>query len=330
MTVAKRFGQCLLSATVVGLLGFGCSSGLKDYTQVDIEMVPTEALAQQSTVSEVSDSDSREDDFEKDAKDSEGQDSNSLEKENVAAEEVDAAETDEVTPALLAVESAVEKRLLGLGLETAEVMVRSPNQVIVRLPEDVPSEPVVEKITKPNRLTLRSQKADTEEELATNIATLQTLLVEQNNLRQTEKLAEAEALQPKIDETRLAILDLFGPVELTGGMLTDAQAVQMSGFNTWEVQIWFDDAGSSKFAEQTKALAGTGRSIGLFLDDVLLSTPIVEVDYAEEGITAGASTISGNFTAEAAKELEQQLKTGALPSDLEVVRVTSSEQLEKD
>lgn len=80
------------------------------------------------------------------------------------------------------------------------------------------------------------------------------------------------------------------------------------------------------FAEQTKALAGTGRAIGIFLDDVLLSAPIVDITYAETGIEGGEATISGNFTAEAAQELEQQLKTGALPVDLEIVEITSSDE----
>ena len=300
MKITKRFSQSvsqsLLSVAAVGLLGVACSGGLRDYTQVDLRVLPTES----GEASAAPKSDESE------------------------------AEKSAIAPTLAAAESAIETRLLRLGLETAEVTTQTPDQVIVRLPQDISFEAVVETITQPNRLTLRRQKPDTEDELATNIAALQRLLVEQNTLNQTKKLTEAAALQPDIDSTRRAILDLFAPSEVTGEMLLDAQAVQMSGFNIWEVQIWFDAEGADKFAEQTQALAGTGRAIGIFLDDVLLSTPTVAVNYSEEGITGGAANISGNFTAEAARELEQQLKDGALPADLQVVSVTASESEQPD
>jgi preprotein translocase subunit SecD len=43
------------------------------------------------------------------------------------------------------------------------------------------------------------------------------------------------------------------------------------------------------------------------------------VQYAETGITGGSAVISGNFTAESARDLEIQLRGGALPLPVEVV-----------
>jgi preprotein translocase subunit SecD len=85
------------------------------------------------------------------------------------------------------------------------------------------------------------------------------------------------------------------------------------------VGIRFDKEGGDKFAELTKRLAGTGRSIGIFLDNVLISAPIVGVEHAQTGIQGGGATITGNFDAKAATELAIQIKGGSLPVPIEIV-----------
>lgn len=267
-----------IAALLVAGLSVGCGGGLRDYTQLSL---------------------------------------------NVALpDSEDAAESEQV---LVETQTVVEKRLQGLNLEATELSVEAPDQITVRLPQEIGAEAVAQRLTKPGLLTLRNQKKDTEAELSEGIETLQRLLVEQNTLRQTDQQAEADALQPTIDETRAKILRLFEPAVTDGDMLLDAQAVQISGFSTWEVKIWFDSEGTDKLAEQTKAIAGTGRVIGIFLDDVLLSTPTIDVAYAESGVTGGEATIDGSFTAEAAKDLEAQLKSGPLPTELELVSIKSSD-----
>ncbi|MEL7331731.1 MAG: hypothetical protein AAFN12_05755 [Cyanobacteria bacterium J06560_2] len=287
--LTQYFPQYLLGAAVISITSVACTSGLRDYTQLNL-------------------------------------------KAQVPAESTEEATAETLTKT----QAALEKRLLNLGISTAEISAveptktatdtTEPDQILVRIPKGIAPEIVAQALTSTNQLTLHNQKPETEEDLSTQIETLQRLLVEQNNLVQTDKAAEAIALQPQINKARTAILALFEPTELNGDRLLDAQAVQISGFNTWEVRIWLDTQGTEMFAEQTKALAGTGRAIGIFLDDVLLSAPIVDITYAETGIEGGEATISGNFTAEAAQELEQQLKTGALPVDLEIVEITSSDE----
>lgn len=236
------------------------------------------------------------------------------------------ADTEITADSLDETKGILEKRLAELGLGTAELETAEPDQLIVRLPEAAAIDMVSETLTRVGQLTLRSQKPDTEDELAQGIEALQRLLVEQNTLRQTNKLSEAEALQTQIDEARATLISLFEPGEITGEMLLDAQAVEITGFNTWEVRIWFDSQGTALFAEQTKAIAGTGRAIGVFLDDVLLSAPVVEIAFAESGIEGGEASIAGNFTQQAAEELEIQLKSGALPLDLSLAEIVSSDQ----
>jgi preprotein translocase subunit SecD len=220
--------------------------------------------------------------------------------------------------------SILENRLVGLGIELAEVETLAPDQIVIRLPQTVDEKAAEAVLLRTGRLYLRNQKPGTEAKLASAIEDLQGLLVDQNILLQSDKPAAAETIQAEIDKTRQAISALFEPSEPVGARLQDARAVSV-GNEIWDVNIQFDEQGAQQFAEQTKVMAGTGRSIGLFLDDVLLSTPVVDVAYAKTGITGGTAVISGSFTQTAARDLEIQLKSGALPVTLETVEIVSSD-----
>lgn len=247
------------------------------------------------------------------------------------AEEVKAAKGSINTLDYLAeTEAVLARRLRGFGVADGEVTSqRDPDRVIVRLPIDVDVAAAETVLTRRGQLYLRNEKPETEVNLSASIENLQRLLVKQNTLLQTEKMAEAEALTTEIEETRSKISDFFEPSELTGDLLQSAKAVQEEG-DVWAVLIQFDEQGSEMFAQQTKEMAGTGRVIGLFLDNVLLSAPMVDVDFAETGITEGEALIAGNFTEEGAKDLEIQLNSGALPVYLKTVAIASSEEIEQE
>jgi preprotein translocase subunit SecD len=66
-------------------------------------------------------------------------------------------------------------------------------------------------------------------------------------------------------------------------------------------------------------MAGTGRVIGIFIDDDPISTPIVDNMFAATGITGGKAVIQGSFAAETANYLAIQLRSGALPIPIEIV-----------
>ncbi|NES84821.1 MAG: protein translocase subunit SecD, partial [Moorea sp. SIO2B7] len=116
-----------------------------------------------------------------------------------------------------------------------------------------------------------------------------------------------------------AIAELFESVDLTGKNLKDARPQPDQTGNGWEVAIRFDNEGRNKFAELTKNLAGTGRSIGIFLDEALISAPTVGVQFAQTGITGGSAVITGNFTIESANDLAVQIRGGSLPFPVEIV-----------
>ena len=83
--------------------------------------------------------------------------------------------------------------------------------------------------------------------------------------------------------------------------------------------IAFDDKGGDLFAKTTGEIGGTGRVLGIFLDDKLISSPSVGPEFQGKGITGNRAVITGNFTLDSATELALQLRAGALPVPVEIV-----------
>jgi preprotein translocase subunit SecD len=72
------------------------------------------------------------------------------------------------------------------------------------------------------------------------------------------------------------------------------------------VIITFNAQGSALFSQITDQ--NVGRELAIFLDGQVLSTPVIQ-----EKIDNGSAVVSGNFTAQSAKELADNLNLGALP-----------------
>ncbi|MEB3290811.1 MAG: protein translocase subunit SecD [Leptolyngbya sp.] len=226
-----------------------------------------------------------------------------------------------------AVQSVVEGRVNGLGVSEAIVQQLGNDQLLVQLPGINDPQQAERVLGGTAQLEFRAQKAGTEQQLLVETEILQEHLADlaqlQDNLPPTGALdsdtqAEIDAIQADIATSESAILALFEPSELKGNKLTDALARPGNG-TQWEVVIEFNTEGANDFAELTQSVAGTGRGLGIFLDNRLLSAPRVDVQYAETGITGGNAVISGNFDAVSARDLEIQLRGGALPLPVEVV-----------
>ena len=63
--------------------------------------------------------------------------------------------------------------------------------------------------------------------------------------------------------------------------------------------------------------------MAIILDGESISEASVGNQFAQTGITGGSATISGNFSAENARELEVQLKGGSLPLPIEIVETNT-------
>ena len=104
---------------------------------------------------------------------------------------------------------------------------------------------------------------------------------------------------------------------LTGAHLKNAQ-VQYDRFGRPVVAISFDEEGAKLFAQATTL--NVGKSIGIYLDDNLISNPVVQ-----EPIMGGEAQITGRFTLEEAQNLAILLRAGALPVKVEVIENRSVE-----
>jgi preprotein translocase subunit SecD len=85
----------------------------------------------------------------------------------------------------------------------------------------------------------------------------------------------------------------------------------LSSASTWQVNLQLTDDGTKKFATATStaaAQASPNNTIGIYLDNQLISNPSVR-----QAITGGQAVITGNFTADQARNFALQLKSGALP-----------------
>ena len=103
-----------------------------------------------------------------------------------------------------------------------------------------------------------------------------------------------------------------GDVILTGSSVNKATPGYDQQNSKYVVQLELNDSGTSAFATATAQQASNGGYISIWMDDTCISSATVE-----EAISGGSAVISGNFDAASAKELAEQINSGALPFSLE-------------
>ena len=223
---------------------------------------------------------------------------------------------------LNAQKTVLENRVNGLGVAEPIVQTLGQDKIVVQLPGVTDPEQAERVLGGTAQLEFRQQRQGTEGQFNAEFSIKRQKEAELEVLRQGETTPEASEriaeLTESLEASNQAILELFESVGLTGKNLKNARYGPTQG-TEWEVIIDFDNEGGQKFAELTKNIAGTGRSIGIFLDDVLISAPVVGAQFAAAGITGGSAVITGNFTSETANELAVQLRGGSLPFPVEVV-----------
>lgn len=218
---------------------------------------------------------------------------------------------------LEAVRRIVENRVNGLGVSEALVQTVGEDQILVQLPGVNDPQQAERVLGGTAKLEFREQLPGTEAQLAIERQLQQELLAKQAALKTTPNEAAFKENQAALKRSNEAISKLYKSSELGGGNLKDAQA-QPTG-NEWNVALRFDTKGGELFGELTKNLAGTGRTLGIFLDERMISSPVVGVEFAQTGITGGNAVIQGRFTAQEANDLGVQLRGGALPVPVEII-----------
>lgn len=140
-----------------------------------------------------------------------------------------------------------------------------------------------------------------------------------------------EAVEVLGATAQLQFLNADGEVILGGSDIKSASAgygkvSQTSVAEEHYVNVEFTDEAAEKWTEATKlaAQAEDGENyIKIVMDDDTLSSPSVSSEYAETGITGGGCIISGNFDADSARTLAEQINIGQLPFTLEEVSMSA-------
>jgi preprotein translocase subunit SecD len=216
------------------------------------------------------------------------------------------------------VQKVFKDRLDSLGVSAATIQSAGNDRILVQLTGIKDSFQVEKVISSTSQLEFREQKMGTAEKLSAEMATLQAARRQQVALKKSQNRQAIANNQVTIQQQLTKINKLFKVATIDGKNIKKTFPQPVSS-GAWEIGVVFDNAGSKAFEKMTKDLAGTGRSIGIFLDNDLVSNPTVSVQFATTGITGGVAVIVGNFTEEDARNLAIQLSNGSLPVPVEII-----------
>lgn len=202
----------------------------------------------------------------------------------------DVADADKAD-ALNAVRDTIERRVNGFGVSEPLVQVQGKDQIVVELPGITDINKAIDQIGQTPLLEFRTQSDSSSSEAQVGP-------------------------DGKVNIDPLAASG-WQPTGLSGKQLKKATAdIQSAGkgsiSNEVVVRLQFDDEGTKLFSDLTTA--NVGKQIAIFLDGKILSAPTVQT-----AITNGEAVITGNFTADTAKELATRLNSGALPVPIKLI-----------
>lgn len=203
----------------------------------------------------------------------------------------------EITPqVMLGLEAVLEQRVNGFGVSDTVLQISGDDRLFIQLPG----------VDDPDRA----------------IGVLQdTAQLEFRAQRLGESIPFPDRDTGEYPLTPEDIERIFEPTQLTGAQLQGSAILspQSTNNSNWGVEIRFDRDGATTFANITRELAGTGRSLGIFLDGTLLSAPGINAERNPNGIVGGVASITGQFTVDEARDLSVKLEAGALPVPVEVI-----------
>ncbi|MBD1193733.1 protein translocase subunit SecD [Vulcanococcus sp. Clear-D1] len=247
---------------------------------------------------------------------------------------------------LEAVKDVLDRRINGLGVAESTLQSVGDDQLVLQLPGEQDPSRAAKVLGTTALLEFRAQKTGTEQEMSgllklkrqavavLNQSRAQQAAGDQPAAIQTEELAKAldqlgvkvppgssetDQLELLLAEVNQRIVALYEPAQLTGKDLTSAGRQQQQTGSGWDVTLAFNAEGGRQFAELTQGIAGSGRLLGIVLDGRSISEASVGPEFKPAGITGGAASITGNFTAEEARDLEVQLRGGSLPLPVKVI-----------
>ncbi|MCK9479881.1 MAG: protein translocase subunit SecD [Firmicutes bacterium] len=100
-----------------------------------------------------------------------------------------------------------------------------------------------------------------------------------------------------------------GEILLKGDTVVSSKPEYDPQQRSYHIALEFNNEGAQLFEQATRSLMG--KNISIFMDEDEISSPRVN-----EAIAGGRAVITGQFTAETAKKLSNQISSGALPFSL--------------
>ena len=256
-----------------------------------------------------------------------------------------------------AVKEVLDRRINGLGVAESTLQTVGDDQLVLQLPGEQDPSRAAAVLGTTALLEFRAQKPGTEQQMqgllrlkrqaqaVLNQKKAKTAESEgpgqsepaqpQVNLKAEELAASLASLgievppgSSEVDQLDLLlkavntrIVDLYEPAQLTGKDLTTAGRQQQQTGTGWDVTLSFNREGGVKFAQLTQGIAGSDRLLGIVLDGRSISEASVGPEFKAAGISGGSASITGNFTADEARDLEVQLRGGSLPLPVKIVEV---------
>ena len=236
-----------------------------------------------------------------------------------------------------AVKEVLDRRINGLGVAESTLQTVGDDQLVLQLPGEQDPTRAANVLGTTALLEFRAQKPGTEQrmqELLSLKRQATALLFRLNGISKQDaasplaapaspdtKQADREQLEADLQRINIDIVSQFEPAGLSGKDLVTAGRQQQQTGSGWDVTLSFTKEGGDKFASLTQSIAGSGRLLGIVLDGRSISEASVGPEFKAAGITGGSASITGNFTAEQARDLEVQLRGGSLPLPVKILEV---------
>lgn len=195
-------------------------------------------------------------------------------------------------------------RVDALGVAESTLVRQGENRILVELPgvtNDEEAQEAEERIGTTAKLTIHEVLATAQPE--------------------AEPSKEGNLVLPSDQGDTLEI----GPTVIQGEQISGASAVQRDQSVEWVVAIDFNGEGGSTWADITGTAAcnpigDPKRRIAIVLDNEIISSPEVNEGIGcDVGIRGGATDITGDYTADSAKDLAALIEGGALPLELRAI-----------
>jgi preprotein translocase subunit SecD len=223
-----------------------------------------------------------------------------------------------------AVKEVLDRRINGLGVAESTLQTVGDNQLVLQLPGEQDPTRAATVLGSTALLEFRAQKPGTEQRMQELLGLKRqatTLLTSLTAQAAEAKQADRDQLEADLSRINTDIISLYEPAQLTGKDLVTAGRQQQQSGSSWEVTLSFNKQGGDRFAQLTQSIAGSGRLLGIVLDGRSISEASVGPEFKAAGISGGSASITGNFSAEEARDLEVQLRGGSLPLPVKILEV---------